>query len=523
MTNQILQTFSKKSSILTSVLLMLMISSQLAASQTVKGVCTYSNDSKNGYTCTLTNVTILNSTDILEITGDHFQGHADVDVTSVIFDSNKIAFFNGEIMRKFSNLRHIHMVAQGLKEFSHFAFDVCPNLEELVIGDDKVKQFPTGMLKMCANLRYFSVFGYELTYLTEDIFGETKNLEELRISNTKLTSIPGNLLKNMENLRIFVATQNLIKLLNPNFFINVRNLQELDLSKNELNNSQNIIDTLNGHISLVKLDLSYNDFSNFDFTFFSQFLELKELVVGSKVGPELTKISWQSLPASLTDLTVYEVGENLPINMCSQLIALKSLAVTGYGIKDIHKDTFKSLGHLEMLSLQSTKVKALDPELFVPFTSLSDLNLDYNFLKELPLGIFTPLVNIGSKSEYHGISMFVNNLKRLNANFFGKHPQMRSFNFSSNLLEEIERGIFSKFHSNLTRVGLQANICVDRQFINVSNLDGDETLKLCFDNWAGKTIPTTTPSGCGGIFKKIEVLCIFIVGFVLALINFNGK
>jgi len=463
----------------------------------------------------LKNASILNSTDILEINGTHLPDHTDDDVTSVFYLENKILYFNGEILGKFSNLKHIILINQGLMEIGESAFDVCSNLEELMMAIDGVTKFPSKMLKSCMNLKKVFVIEHKLTEIPEDLFGDTENLEEFWITNNKLTSLPEKLLKNMQNLRTFAAQQNHLKELSPNFFINAPNLQEVNISKNEFKDPQNIMNALNGHTNLVKLDISSNDFPNFDFTFFSQFIKLEKLVAGSKAGPELTEISWQLLPASLVDLTIYDVGEDLPENMCSQLVNLNSLSVTGYGIKNLHKNTFKLLGHLEMLSVQDTRVKALDPELFAGLTSLSDLNLNYNFLNQLPAGIFASLVNIGSKSEFHGIHMFANNLQRLNANFFGQHPHLRTIDFSSNLIEEVERGIFNKFHSNLTFVNFQKNFCVDQLFINVVNLDEDDRLTLCFNNWASKT-----PGGCGNNFKKFEVFVIIFVGFSGILINF---
>ncbi|XP_070508353.1 protein artichoke-like [Chironomus tepperi] len=410
------------------------------------------------------------------------------------------------------NLKHIDLVDQGLMKIAQDAFDVCGSLEELTIGVGDFANFPSKMLKNCGNLKFFSAKKLKIKEIPVDLFGDAGKLEEFWVPGNQLTSLPERLLENMQNLRIFGAQENKIKELRPNFFKNAVNLQILNISKNELKDLNMIISGLSGLSNLVNLDLSFNDFSTFDFKFLSKFTKLEKLVVGSNMGGEMTEISWQSLPVSLLDLIVYEVGEDLPDNMCSQLVNLKSLSVTGYGIKNIPKDTFKSLGHLERLSVQDTRIKALDPQLFEGLTSLSDLNLNYNYLKELPVGIFAPLVNIGSKDDSHGIHMKSNNILRLNADYFGQHPHMKTLDFSLNLMDGIEPGIFKKFNPNLKLVNLQGNGCTKMLFMDVSNLDDDERLKQCFDNWVN------SPGGVGYGFRKFEVIVAIFVGFFVSFV-----
>lgn len=501
----------------------------------VTGHCIYSRSQQNIYTCTLSDVVILNPTDVLEIVGLHLPGYTDADVQAVNHERSTIAFFNGEILRHFVNLRQIQIGDQGLREFGPNAFDVCPNLEELVIGlERQVTTFPSQMLRNCEKLQTFVAVLNDLMHIPGDLFGMTRNLVEFNVGSNQLMSIPENLLQNMTNLRIFSIGSNLISQISPNLLRNAVNLEEFLGSGNRFMDQQVIVNVLTGKTNLRRLWLSNNNFVFFDFRFFSQFQSLVDLSIGSNTGTRLTQISWQFLPSSLTTLRVDGIGEEIPGNAFNHLSNLNSLTLSGLGITSLHRDTFSTLSRLEFLSIQNTNLRNLHPDLFINQISLSNLNLNNNQIEELSAGIFSRLVNLGIRSNLHGIRIASNNIQRLNVNSFGQHPHMRHIDFLANRINEIERGIFSRFNQNLIYAGFRLNVCVSQTFFNPVNLDNDDRLTLCFNNWAGITtttaitVPTTTisttttlaptittPGGCGSNYKKLEIFVIIFVGFLM--------
>jgi len=496
--------------------------------QTIEATCYYSLDSQNTYTCNLLDAVILEDSDVLNITGAHIDDLTDDDVLIVNYHNTTSKYFKGEVLIKFKNLQTLKLMGQRLEDISDNAFEVCHNLMILNIQFNDLTALPTQMLKNCEKLIIFKLTHTSLSEIPEDLFGSTKNLEDLIISNNQLTSLPKKLLQNMEKLKFFDAGSNFLTELSPDLFINCLYLRHVDLSYNNFED-QGKISAISGHINLYKFWLNFNSFSNFDFNFFSQFENLEELTIGSTDGPKLTEISWQSLPSSLISLIIYGIGEDIPENSFDHLRKLESLSLSGKDIENLHKDTFKSLTKLEVISIQGTSIKTLDPELFINQAALSDLNLRDNKIAELPSGIFTKLVNLGIKSEYHGIKMSFNNIQRLNSNSFGQHPHLHCIDFSSNKIIAIELGIFSKFNSNLTYVDFYYNLCVDEFYVYPRSLDVDESLATCYVNWIGTTTtgqsttqesePTTmeptTPGGSGNNFKYFEVFFIIFVGFFL--------
>jgi hypothetical protein len=204
--------------------------------------------------------------------------------------------------------------------------------------------------------------------------------------------------------------------------------------------------------------------------------------------------------------------------------------LTGLGITSLAGSTLNALTQLRFLTITNTNIRNLHPELFANQVNLINLNLNNNQIEALPVGIFSQLINIGSESIVFGIRIFGNNIQRLNINSFGQHPQLRYIDFQQNRINEIERGIFSRFHPNLDFANFRQNVCINRTFFNGVNLDNDDSLTLCFNNWAGITtttqmtttttaapdeIPTTTPGGCGCNFRNFEIFVIIFVGFIV--------
>ncbi|KAL7014364.1 hypothetical protein ACKWTF_015885 [Chironomus riparius] len=540
MTSKILQICQKPATLALLMTILAIIPQQSIQSTSidefniVTGTCTYGYMPLNIYTCTLSNVPILNPTDVLEITGNHLPGHIDADVQAVNHQSSTITFFNGEILRKFVNLRRIQIFEQGLREFGPNAFEFCPHLEELLTAlDPQLTSLPPQMMRNCQNLQSFAVVVHSLVTIPEDLFGTTRSLVEFNVGSNQLSSIPANLLQNMANLRRFNVASNLLSQLSSNLLRNAVNLEEFNVASNRFVDQQIIVNILNGHLNLKRLWLNNNNFILFDFRFMAQFQNLIELSVGSSLGQRLTGISWQSLSSSLTTLRIDGIGEEIPGNAFSQLFNLNSLTFNGPGITSLHRDTFSTLSRLEHLTIQNTNIRTLHPELFLSQASLLNLNLYSNQIESLPAGIFTPLINIGAITSMFGIRLVSNNIQKLNMNSFGQHPHLRHIDFLLNRINEIERGIFGRFATTLNYAGFGSNVCISRTIFNGVNLDNDDRLTLCFNNWAGITtsvaatsttsttvapddIQTTTPNGCGINFRKFEGFVIIFIGFLLS-------
>ncbi|KAG4080132.1 hypothetical protein HA402_008203 [Bradysia odoriphaga] len=493
-----------------------------AQNLTVDGLCIYYYDS-NRYTCDLHNAIISSPNQVLAISGDHLPGHNDLDVQTLIHRNVSISYFNGEVLRKFRNLKYLAMGAAGVSHINENAFDVCDNLDHIYIGFNLLETFPPRMLQNCLNLRQFdaSYNGY-LTSIPEDIFGSTTSLEIFEVISASVLfgALPPNLLRNMTNLKEFIFRSNFIANVDRNLLANAVRLEKVDLSQNSISDSSVITNLLNGHGNLKSIRVLQNRFISFDLAFFAQFTELNDLQIGSDELIDVDFIGWKDLPSSLTSIYLSNIGHDIPGDAFSHLTRLESLGFTGRRITNLHEDTFKQLVHLNDLGIQSTGIRSIPSNVFVDQTNLTQLHLSYNAIEELPEGIFASLANIGfNRTALRGdLILSGNRIRRLNANSFGYHPYLQNFNLQFNEISEIEREIFDRFPNTMETVNLLYNNCTDTFFSYSSDLRNDERLQNCFNNWAGITT-TETPGSASSIVDGLLFSITFAVSTMFLMLK----
>jgi len=487
-------------------------------SNIIQATCDYRLDPENGYSCFFNNLTTT-LVDSLEIGGAHLPGRTDADVLAVYHVNSRINRFNGEVLRKFVNLRIVSLRLTNLQSINPNAFEICGSLEELNIEVNSVTSFSPLMFQNCVNLRNIRAFNNRIVNIPENLFGSTRSLEIFDLHrNFHLRSVPGNLFQNMTNLRMLDVGSNEISELNPNIILNAVNFERIDISRNNFDDAQAVMNLLTGHLGMRSITIFSNRFPMFSFNFFSQFNRLEILAVGGLQNT--TGIAWQSLPASLTSLSAYSIGEEVPENAFNRLTSLRTLDISGTGITVLQRDTFKELRNLEWLYIMYTSIKTIHPDLFLSQGNLRVLYLNWNEIEEIPAGALAPLVNLGYNSSRWGLHFYYNKIRRLSASSFGQHPHLDYIDFSSNEIMEIDRGIFSRFSPTISFIGFFFNNCTQLSFRNATNLEESEELEWCFNNFEG--ITTTTPSGVGNNFRKFDVLVVIFVGILKSVMNFGN-
>lgn len=485
-------------------------------SSTIEATCSYGYDQQNRYSCELLNAVLRNPNDVLVISGTHLPRHSDIDVEALTHVGASFAQFNGEALRKFVNLKFIDLRRVGIITINENAFEVCGHLEELHMGfNGYIEGLPDGMLRSCENLRIFWAPDLRILSLPDNLFGVSRSLKVFDMSTSSLRSFPDNLLQNMTSLMIFRIPGNFVSYLHPNNFLNAANFEEINIASNNFSNTQEVMNILNGHLGLKRIIISNNYFEIFDFSFLTQFQRLEELSIGGHL--QMSSNSWQLLPSSLVSLTVIQMGENIPHTAFERLQNLTFLSVTGKGITNLHQDTFRTLKNLVELQVILTNITTLHPQLFTSQASLRALILYSNQIEDLPGGVFEPLVNLGLNVSTRNLDLWNNKIQRLSKSAFGHHPHLDFIDFAHNDIDEIERGIFSRFSPIMFRVDFGFNRCISNAFWNVTNVDEIESFQPCFDNFDGiTTMPTTTPNGCKLNYIKFEL---FLIGIVKILIN----
>ncbi|KAG5678819.1 hypothetical protein PVAND_008453 [Polypedilum vanderplanki] len=479
--------------------------------------CTYEVSYKGLYTCILGRVNINSPNQILIITGNHLPGYSDEDVFACIPDfavtNNNFRFFNGEILRKFHNLKFLQIDSRKLEGFSFNAFTFCSQLQELEFFGGNVTNIYPGLLEHCQNLDIFTASQAEVWSFPGQFFGNSQKLRKFTLTVSNMNTLPENLFQNSVNLWNVNLFGNEITTLPANLLSNSRNLVFINLSYNLISDPNVIENLLNGLLALEFINLRGNNFTNFNFGFFSQFSNLRNLSIGGRLTTNFTNINWTSLPRSLRELNVLNIGESITGTAFFHLTNLRRLQVSGSNIRNFDPNTFSTLENLEILILSNCGLTTLHPQLFNNLRNVFHLSLYQNNIEELPPNIFASLENLGNGNfqfSRESLELGDNKIKELNSNSFGHHLHMTHFSINRNEVYKIEPGIFARNFPNLVLFSAFQNKCVSA-FIQ-QKFDDNPYLEYCFANWLG--ITTTTTDGSNEI-SKINFI---IIGFFVAIL-----
>lgn len=228
-----------------------------------------------------------------------------------------------------------------------------------------------------------------------------------------------------------------------------------------------------------------------------------------------------SFPPTLTFLSLASSElESINENTFDGLGNLVTLNLNGNPLTQLPRNIFQPLINLENLFLSSCRLTHLDREVFNNNLNLRSLVLVNNQLEELPEGLFTPLSRLS-----FWLSLNMNRIRRINANSFGVHQDVRYFSLSLNQLDEIEPGFFQRVFPNVTEFDAIQNVCVNRNLVrSETDFDNKEDLAECRRNWENPrttttsttitTTPITTSTTDGG--SKLQGMTTF--SFVIIVI-----
>ncbi|KAL7014357.1 hypothetical protein ACKWTF_015883 [Chironomus riparius] len=458
--------------------------------------CVYEYDYKGRYSCMISSSSItIDPNDVMEITGNHLDNKTDSDVLRASLVIIKIPQFNGEIMKKFKNLKYFEITMTETQKIHETAFESCSHLEELEISSMPLTMLPSKLFKNCENLKIFTITNTKISTLPVDLFGLTTKLEIFHVSYNQIVVLPPGLLLNMKNLISFNALHNALTEIDEIVFKNASKLEYFSISENLIADIEPVMNMLSGSLNLKFLGLEDNNLELIDFSLFTKYQKLERLSIGNRFKLNIT--NWDALPIQINDLAVEGIADNIPETGMHAYRNLSRLALGGPGITDLKKDTFKGQENLNFLHLRPTSLTSLHPEIFKFQSNLTALILEYSLIEELPESIFAPLSKLGTGDYSNSLSIRHSQIKKLNVNSFGQHPGLNSLDLSFNQINAIERGVFSRFNLSISHLDFSGNLCASNNVYGKYDLDHDEMFEKCFENWDNWDEITATTPGSG--------------------------
>ena len=114
--------------------------------------CKFSNHPKNGYTCTLSGVSVTADSVEFVIAGQHLAGKNDSDVVSVVLIRSLLEKVPVVIFERFTNLDFLDISNTGISIANENTLKNCGNLKHLDASVNDISSIREGFLSSCKHL-----------------------------------------------------------------------------------------------------------------------------------------------------------------------------------------------------------------------------------------------------------------------------------------------------------------------------------------------------------------------------------
>ncbi|XP_077257445.1 artichoke [Temnothorax americanus] len=349
-------------------------------------------------------------------------------------------------------LEHVNISGNALSVLHPLTFRHLTNLYELDVGLNRMLEVVPGLPKDIEHLYMPKNRIVTLpTVSSQDL--ALPALRSLDLSSNGIERIPPGVLADLPNLRKLNLGYNALRLLDDGVFDGLTGLEQLDLRCNRLvtlhgrsfrplkslmdvNLRGNRVEVLRPDIfqentRLQRVDLSRNNLAQIPHATFTNTRDLRELYASHNTLTEL--------PGSLHGLTalrVLDLSFNklniLSPETLSSLSSLLELKLVRNHIRELREGAFDGLPRLSLIDLENNDLRVIERNAIRALPELQAVRLGRNRLQSIPSGAFTelPLLQSAELQE--------NRIQEIASNAFINVPHLLFLNLSHNHLPDLE-------------------------------------------------------------------------------------
>lgn len=305
-----------------------------------------------------------------------------------------------------------------LKHLPSQIFDHFTNLKEFVADNVNLEVIPVGSLENAGNLKFLSLNRNIIKSLVEGNFNNANKLEVIWLAQNNISEISSLAFVNLENLKEIKLSGNLLRELPAEVFYPLKNLEVVNIESNDLENLNKKTFLKNEKIKTIKLFknnlLEFNIqvahdslcFINVDNNSINHFqLHIHHV---HRLTEESEDCTINAIHASNNRIAQFSVTDGFIVptlyldnNQLTDLSTLTTLnglrkfyissnPLTLQSLRDLHK-----IGGLRTIGLRNLSLNSFDPDLFVKFGDVEELNLSENKFKDLNVvPLYEPLPNL---------------------------------------------------------------------------------------------------------------------------------
>ncbi|XP_039309773.1 protein artichoke isoform X2 [Solenopsis invicta] len=349
-------------------------------------------------------------------------------------------------------LEHINVSGNALSVIHPMTFQHLTNLYELDIGLNRMLEVVPGLPKDIEHLHMSKNRIVALpTVSSQDL--ALPALRSLDLSSNGIERILPGTLADLSNLKKLNLGYNALRILDDGVFDGLTGLEQLDLKCNRLvtlhgrsfrplkslmdvNLRGNRVEVLRPDIfqensRLQRVDLSRNNLAQIPHATFTNTRDLRELYASHNTLTEL--------PGSLHGLTalrVLDLSFNklniLSPETLSSLSSLLELKLVRNHIRELREGAFDGLPQLSLIDLENNDLRVIERNAIRALPELQAVRLGKNRLQSIPSGAFTelPLLQSAELQE--------NSIQEIANNAFINVPHLLFLNLSHNHLPDLE-------------------------------------------------------------------------------------
>lgn len=331
------------------------------------------------------------------------------------------------------NIKHLKFHRNStLKHLPSQLFDHFTNLKEFVADNVDLEVIPVGSLENAGNLKFLSLSRNTIKSLVEGNFNGANKLEVLWLANNNISEISLLAFSNLEQLKDLKLSGNLLREIPDELFYPLKNLEIINMESNDLEHLHKKTFLKNEKIKTIKLYknnlLEFNIqvahdslcFINVDNNSINHFqlqvhhvhrlVEESDDCVINGIHASNNRIAQFSVTEGFIVPTLYLDNNQLTdLTSIISLNGLRKLYISTNPLQHLTlRDLHKAAG-LRALGLQNLSFSSFDPDLFVKFGDLEELDLSSNQFKDINVAtLYEPLPNLVK------LAMAENPLKNIN-------------------------------------------------------------------------------------------------------------
>ncbi|XP_012274097.1 protein artichoke [Orussus abietinus] len=305
------------------------------------------------------------------------------------------------------------------------------NIEHLHLSLNRIVALPSMSSRDLAlpSLRSLDISANGIERIPPGTLSELPNLRKLDLAFNALVSVEDGTFDGLLRLERLILDENRLMSIHGRGLRPVRSLSDLSLSGNRLEVLRP--DVFQENSRLQKLDLSGNGLAQIPHAVFTGTRELRELYASHNALTELPGSLYGLTALRILDLSYNELNGLSP-EALSSLSSLLELKLTRNKIRELRSGAFDGLPKLSLVDLESNELMTIERGAVRALPELQALRLGKNLLQMIPGGAFMELPLLRS------VELQENRLREILPDAFVDVPHLLFLNLSYNLFPDLQ-------------------------------------------------------------------------------------